>query len=116
MLYGAETWAMTAKMEDIMKSCDRRMLRYMAGVRWQDRVSSEEMAKRCGLKEIQDKMRQRRLQWFGHVRREEGGVLRVVDKMEVQGKRKIGRPNKTWNDTVQQDLKVLGVDENMALD
>jgi len=29
---------------------------------------------------IQDKLRQRRLQWFGHVRREmEGGVLRLVE-------------------------------------
>ena len=47
---------------------------------------------------------------------EEGGVLRVVDKMEVQGKRKVGRLKKAWNDIVQQDLKILGVDENMALD
>ena len=32
-----------------MKKCDRRMLRYMAGVKWQDGVLSEEVAKRCGL-------------------------------------------------------------------
>ena len=77
MLYGAQTWAMTEKMEDIMKSCDRRMLRYKAGVRWQDKISSEVVEKRCGSKEIQDKMRQRRLQWFGHVKREkERGVLK----------------------------------------
>ena len=90
MLYGAETWAMTGRMEDILKSCDRRMLRYMAGVKWQDRVSSEEIAKRCGVKEIETKIRQRRLRWFGHVRREaEGGVLRLVEEMEVPGKRRL---------------------------
>ena len=33
MFSGAEIWAMTANMEDIMKSYDQRMLRYMAGVR-----------------------------------------------------------------------------------
>jgi len=72
-------WALTVKLEDSLKSCDSRMLRYMARVRWQDRISSEEVAKRCGLKMIQDKLRQKRLQWFGHVRREtEGGVLRLV--------------------------------------
>ena len=54
-----------------MKHCDRRMLKYIADVSWKDKVNSEEVAKRCGLKEIQEKMRQRRLQWFGHVRREE---------------------------------------------
>jgi len=42
-------------------------MRYMARVRWEDRISSEEVAKRCGLKMIRDKLRQRRLQWFGHV-------------------------------------------------
>jgi len=52
------------------------MLRYIARVRCQDRISSEEVAKRCGLKMIQDKLRHKRLQWFGHVTREtEGGVL-----------------------------------------
>jgi len=56
-LYGAEAWALTGKLEDILKSCDSRMLRYMAGVRWQDRISSEEVAKRFGLKMIQDKLR-----------------------------------------------------------
>ena len=27
MLYGSETWAMTKKDEDILRKCDRRMLR-----------------------------------------------------------------------------------------
>ena len=40
---------MTQKDEDILRKCDRRMLRYMARVKWQDGVSHEEVAKRCGL-------------------------------------------------------------------
>ena len=32
MLYGGETWALTARLEAILLSCDRRMLRYMVGV------------------------------------------------------------------------------------
>jgi len=48
-----------------------------------------------GLKMIQDKLRQKRLQLFGHVRREkEGGVLKLVEEMEVSGKRKVERPGK----------------------
>jgi len=57
MLDGAETWAVTENLEDILKSCYRRILRYMARVRWQDRISSEEVATRCGLKVIHDKLR-----------------------------------------------------------
>jgi len=94
-LNGAETWALVEKLEVILNSCIKRMLRYMARVRWQDRISSEEVAEKCGLKIIQDKLRQKRLQWFGHVRREtERGVLRLVEDMEALGKRKIGRPGK----------------------
>ena len=47
MLYG-ETWALTARLEGILLSCDRRMLMYMAGVTWRDRVRSAEVARRCG--------------------------------------------------------------------
>ena len=47
MLYGSQTWAMTKKDEDILRKCDRRMLRYMARVKWQDWVSSEEVARKC---------------------------------------------------------------------
>ena len=43
---------MTQKDEDIMKKCERRILKYMTGVNWQDGVSSEEVAKKCGLGDI----------------------------------------------------------------
>jgi len=57
-------------------------------VRWQDRNSSEDVAMRCGLKMIQDRLRQKRLQWFGHVRREtEGGVSRLVEEIELLGEK-----------------------------
>jgi len=116
-LYCAETWALTGKFEDILKSCDSRILRYMARVRWQDWISSEEVAKRCDLKMTQHKLRQKRLQWFGHVRREtEGGVLRLVEDMEVSGKWKVQRPKKTWKDIVKRDFELIAVDESVALD
>ena len=84
MLYGSETWAMTQRDENILRKCDRRMLRYRARVIWQDGISSEEVVRRCGLGDILERARQVRLQWFGHVRREgEEGALRKVKKMQV---------------------------------
>ena len=117
MLYGSETWAMTGRLEDILCRCDRRMLRYMTGVRWQDRTPSEEMARRCGLKELHSRVRQRRLQWFGLVRREpEGGILRTVEEFEVHGRRPVGRPKRTWRGTVQCDMDALGIEEGLWQD
>ena len=96
MLYGSETWAMTKKDEDKLRKWYRRMLRYMARVKWQDGVSSEEVARRCGL----ERARQRRLQWFGHVRREGEEVLRKVEKIQVIGNSLPGRPNGTLDQLV----------------
>jgi len=61
ILCGAETCAMTWKVEDILKSCDWRMHRSMAGVIWHDKLSREEVAKKCGLKELKGKLRHRKL-------------------------------------------------------
>ncbi|MPC49071.1 putative methylmalonyl-CoA mutase, mitochondrial [Portunus trituberculatus] len=43
LLYRAETWALTYRLIDFLCSCDHRMLRYMAGVKWQDGRSSSEV-------------------------------------------------------------------------
>ena len=42
MFYGRETFALMKRLESVLVGCDRRMLRYMAGVTRRDRVSSEE--------------------------------------------------------------------------
>ena len=49
MMYGGEMWALTARLESILLSCDRRMFRYMAGVTWREHVRSAEVARRCGV-------------------------------------------------------------------
>ena len=83
LLYGAETWTVTSRLIDVLCRCDCRMLRYMARVRWQDRRSSSEVAEMCGVEDLSVKLRQRRLRWFGHVKRSEGGVLGEVGEMRI---------------------------------
>jgi len=117
LLYGAEGWAMTDRVQSIVTGCDSRILRYMAGVSLRDRVRSEEVARRCGVDEVEMVMRERRLRWFGHVRRrEEGDPIRRVMDLEVDGRRPRGRPKKTWKKTVEEDTRLVGVREEDALD
>jgi len=48
------------------------------------------------MKMIQDKLRQKKLQWFGHVRREGRRSVEISGRNgSVEGKRKVGRPWKT---------------------
>jgi hypothetical protein len=96
LLYGVETMACTKKLEDVLIGCDRRMLGYMAGITWRDRVSSVEVSWRCAVGELRGVLKIRRLMWFGHVRRgDEDGVLSRVVNVEVEGRRPPGRPKKS---------------------
>ena len=117
MLYGAETWPLTQRLERVIVSTDRRMLRYMAGVRLQDHTMSEEVARRCGLRQISDVMRERRLRWYGHVkRRDEGEALAIARDWTVEGRRPRGRPRKTWIDNVKDDMRALNLTDDMTED
>ena len=51
-------------------------------------------------------IKKRKLRWLGHVERMDGERLtRKVYIEEVSGKRKRGRPRKTWVDQIEEYLK-----------
>ena len=116
--YGAATWAITQREEQLMQSCDRRMLRMICGVSLSDRVSSIEILRRCRLEDILLVMRKRRLAWFGHIyrRHEEDNPLRRIMHTEAPGRRPRGRPKKTWKECLKQDMAAAGVQETAAED
>ena len=44
------------------------------------------------------------VRWYAHVRRrDDDSVLRVALNLEVSGKRKRGRPKKTWKKQVEEE-------------
>ena len=46
------------------------------------------------------------VRWYGHVlRRDDGHVLRKALEFEVKGKRKRGRPRKTWRSQVEKESR-----------
>ena len=72
MLYGGETWPMKKKDEELrLERNDRRMIRWMVGVKLSDRVTSEELRRKLNLEEISVVLRRMRSRWFGHVERKD---------------------------------------------
>ena len=52
-----------------------------------------------------------------HVKcRDENSILRRVMELEVEGRRPVGRPKKTWSKIVEEDMRKLNITEDMAVD
>ena len=115
LLYGSETWPMKAEDETRIQRNDRKMVRWICGVKMSDRLSSDELMKRIGLEGIKSLLRRRRLRWFGHVERKDDNdwVKRCMD-FKIEGLRQKGRPKKTWMEVVCKDMKSLGLKKEDA--
>ena len=88
----------------------------MSRIRWHDKITNEEVRRRCGVENIEHRLRKMRLRWFGHVkRRDENSMLRRVMELELEGRRPVGRPKKTWS-KVQEDMRKLNIMEDVAQD
>ena len=117
MSYGSETWAMKTDSRDKLERADNAMIRRLCGTRLSDRRRSADLRQKLGLEKIEEVLRRSRLRWFGHVlRRSEGDWLQKVRELEVEGRRSAGRPRKTWDQTISEDLRALQLDPALAID
>jgi len=105
-LHGSETWPVRKKNEVALQRTEVRMVRWICGVKLQDRVPSEELGERLGLDDIILVLQQNRLCWYGHVlQKEDNDWVKKCLEYEVEGARPRGRPKKTWRDLVQKDCQ-----------
>ena len=118
LLYCCETWELTVVDEIRLCGVERCMIRMMCGVRLVDRVSTDVLRDKVGVVvTIKDSIIQRRLRWYGHViRRDISSEIREVMEHEIPGKRKKGRPRKSWEECVKKDLERYGLRREDAYD
>ncbi|XP_059309687.1 uncharacterized protein LOC132060785, partial [Lycium ferocissimum] len=69
LLYGAECWPVKKCHVQKMKVAKMRMLRWKCGHNRRDRIRNEDIRDKVGVASVEDKMREARLRWFGHVKR-----------------------------------------------
>ena len=69
MTYGAECWTMKKKEEMLMNKTEMRMLRWIQGVSLREHNRNEEIREAATVQPISTHLMQKRLRWYGHVRR-----------------------------------------------
>ena len=94
-----------------------RISRWICGHTKLDKIRNEVIRGKIGVASIQDKIREARLRWFGHIRRSMDAPVRRCEKFDRPNyRRSRGRPKKSWSEVMRHDLKTLGLVEDMAQD
>ena len=84
----------------------------------QDKIRNVWSIKMIEVAPIEEKMRENRLRWFGHIqRRPTNASVRKSDVIHIEGNaRGRGRPKVTWIEIIKKDLVWCGLTDIMALD
>jgi len=85
-MYGSETWPMKVEHELKMNRTEMSMIRWMCGVKLNERKKNEELRELLGLEPVSMMIKKSRLRWFGHVERKDDNdwVKRCI-MWEVEG-------------------------------
>ena len=90
----------------LLQRNDRAMIRQICCVRPQDIVTtkSNELLVRLGIEDLDLILKERRLQWYGHVERSNGAVKTAFD-IQVDVKRGPGRPKMIWKQLTERTCR-----------
>ena len=106
LLYSAETWPVTQHDIRRLKTFQMRCLRDILGLTLWDMHRNVDILKETGELPVEEQLRQRRLQWLGHVQRmPDHRPQKQLLRCRPQGKRR--RPGGTslrWIDVISRDL------------
>ena len=117
MAYGLETLPLTKRQVMDLEVAEMKMLRWSMGWTRKDRVRNTKIRNLARVEKMSVKTKQSRLRWFGHVkRRDESYVGKRVLNLEIEGRRRRGRPKGRWMDLVKTDMRELELEEDDALD
>lgn len=108
--YGCEVWSMNADIKRKLTAVEMDYLRRSAG------VSRIEIRNRMEANEtIIERVQKRSLKWFGHLlRMPEDRLPNKIFQWQQLGKRKRGRPRRSWNEGIRQAMASRNLEEDQA--
>jgi hypothetical protein len=112
--YGAETWTLTSKIEKMLMTWERKILRKIYGPtkeneQWRIKTN-EELITKYKSQDIITVIKIRRLKWLGHIiRMDETRSVKKNFEGKLEGRRGRIRPRLRWINDMEDDLRKLGV-------
>ena len=102
-MHCSETWPMKVEYELKMNHTEMSMIRWMCGVKLNERKKSEELRELSGLEPVSLMIKKSSLRWFGHVEQKDDTdwVKRCITWV-VEGITQRGRPKKTCWDCIKE--------------
>lgn len=112
--YASETWTLNKRDVQNLECWERKVLRKIYGGKkvgemWTRRTNDEinELYSEANIIKI---VKAQQLRWLGHVERlQHDRVTKMVLRGGPLGVKRRGRPRKRWLETVEEDIKVMGI-------
>jgi len=115
-VYGAEVWQIPTREINKILSTEMDVLRRSARKSRTERIKNEHIKEIMGVKgkpNITDIIQQKRLQWYGNVKRMPGErIPKLIMDWIPRDRRKRGRPQKTWMEGVQAAMTTINLERD----
>ena len=109
LLYGSETWRITAASMKVIQVFLNRCLRNIIGIKWPIKISNQNLWQRTKQEPVTRTITTRKWRWVGHtLRKQNTNVTRHALDWNPQGQRKRGRPKNTWRRDLASEAQKIG--------
>ena len=101
LLYEAETWTCYRRHVKMLDSFHMRHLRYLMGIKWQDKITNNEVLQRAKMDGMKAMLMRAHLRWVGHVQRmSDNRMPKIFYSKLSSGARSRGGQRERYKDTL----------------
>lgn len=116
--YSSEVWPMKERTSKMLTATEMDFWRRSAGRSRMERVTNNRIREIMHVKHsIIDDIKNKQLIWFGHVQRmPETRIPKQISQWRPAGRRKRGRPRKSWQSGVDEEIRQRGLGNDLWKD
>ena len=100
VLYGLKCGTWTRASATKLEVFQNHVMRFMTGRKLQDHITIESLRSQTNLKPISAVIKERKLKFFGHIKRSSVGLSKLILEGRANGTRNRGRPKRRWIDDI----------------